>query len=1095
MKIKDIKNNFANVHEVNIDNVRGRGAVPYNQDIDYRGLRVHMRPSVFLSLAAPLTRDAHDEMKDFIRKGGAIGAPFLMVEFPEEVSAPPRIVGHEGRNRMKAIQSVEGDNPVEVHLLLRGRINRARNLTPELIKQLKSGARQEITGQLVQGPLWEDGQIVKGVNTTADVKPGETQRQAAKFGNRLNKKGEPPLLNARARKNSDPHTLNNLGLTESNDIGVQAFAQALEQKYNLKNLWISDMSNRNAIELSNIVVSRENQKQGVGSAVMQEIVDFAERHGRIIVLDPALKDKKHGTTSQSRLRQFYKRFGFIDNKGRNKDYNFRNLMIRYPKNKINESIDKAYGYKVMNYNPDTNEIVSGADSRVTKGVKLRKGMTLRMPGKGIFMSTNRDYVEQYYGGNNDHEVLIKFEFDPNTITSGNLTDRENEFTVPNARVVGFKFLTHLDEDNSFALDRNRWDKNLQLWLDAVEEKMEEVNDASMDYDLTAAQTAKIEKDYNALVAVEHVILNHQQAIKRQEPGHHFFYSMDLDDNAFTAMHIFVKDEIAEIKWLGSYNNSRAATRLMQNAKHIMIREGAKKVRLTAKWGSEGFYERLNFKRDSETRDDPISGTTYTDMSKGVDEDIKTIHRSKDEKFGLNLANFNPEGKKIGRMGDFDMYMEPKSHSDYSSPALSIVEPDSNRVVGFIGFNKMIQSLGNLAQNTLVTTMAVIDDDFQGRGIVLSAYRYLIRNGYTLVSDDIQTKGGQKIWQRLAKTKGIYVYAANLKNDAPTELYDVDPDDITDSGIMIYRSDDKKLSDLNLELRELRKEYLDYSEWLEDANIDREEGEEIDQDTYDEYNDIANKLEHELNAIEAEIAAWKKHVKGNNVRLVATREVKKTTNESIKIKKPQPEDTLGVRRADMPQVHRDHYPELIKYLADHGNTFQHGNISAGKLKPVQSEFSDAGVEKMMQTGGRPSDSIDKDQKPLIVSSDNYIIDGHHRWLAAYNLGEKVPIMRSSLPITQLFQLIKDFKHTTYKDIHENMSVTGTNRSRQDRKKNLLPGSEAWFRHWFSRPYLKRKNLEKIKSEAIDYVKGVRNEKAPNRRRSNRNNRTNESSRRK
>jgi hypothetical protein len=40
----------------------------------------------------------------------------------------------------------------------------------------------------------EDGKIIPGVNTTVDVQPGETERQAVKFGNNLDAKGRPPLL-------------------------------------------------------------------------------------------------------------------------------------------------------------------------------------------------------------------------------------------------------------------------------------------------------------------------------------------------------------------------------------------------------------------------------------------------------------------------------------------------------------------------------------------------------------------------------------------------------------------------------------------------------------------------------------------------------------------------------------------------------------------------------------------------------------------------------------------------------------------------------------------------------------------------------------
>src|SRR6056297_4252347 len=58
------------------------------------------------------------------------------------------------------------------------------------------------------------GKITKQ-NTTVDVKPGETRRQAAKFGNKVDKDGRPPELHKKARKNSNAHVLTNLGMAES----------------------------------------------------------------------------------------------------------------------------------------------------------------------------------------------------------------------------------------------------------------------------------------------------------------------------------------------------------------------------------------------------------------------------------------------------------------------------------------------------------------------------------------------------------------------------------------------------------------------------------------------------------------------------------------------------------------------------------------------------------------------------------------------------------------------------------------------------------------------------------------------------------------
>lgn len=62
--------------------------------------------------------------------------------------------------------------------------------------------------------LTEDGVIVPGVNTTVDVKPGQTEKEAAKFFGH----GKPKELDKKARKNSDPNTLYNLGLAESVDL-------------------------------------------------------------------------------------------------------------------------------------------------------------------------------------------------------------------------------------------------------------------------------------------------------------------------------------------------------------------------------------------------------------------------------------------------------------------------------------------------------------------------------------------------------------------------------------------------------------------------------------------------------------------------------------------------------------------------------------------------------------------------------------------------------------------------------------------------------------------------------------------------------------
>lgn len=146
--------------EVKIDNKQGAGAVPYNQEIDYFGLRTAMRPSTFLRLAAPLGQEHSAELEQYIANGGAIGAPFLEIKIPQEwddgdFSKPAQVVGHEGRNRMTAVKKLEGDAPIEVHIFPKGGY-RARDITPEFKAALNKNLYAEKSTSLVSGPLFED---------------------------------------------------------------------------------------------------------------------------------------------------------------------------------------------------------------------------------------------------------------------------------------------------------------------------------------------------------------------------------------------------------------------------------------------------------------------------------------------------------------------------------------------------------------------------------------------------------------------------------------------------------------------------------------------------------------------------------------------------------------------------------------------------------------------------------------------------------------------------------------------------------------------------------------------------------------------------
>ena len=129
-------------------NGKGLGTTGYNANVSYQGIRILMRPSIFLKLALPLAVPTSvDHIVQHMKNGGALGSPFIIVDIPEDwfdgnFDEYARVTGHEGRNRMMAIQKVEGDDPCEVHLFGRGGL-RARHFTKEILERLAMGLWNE----------------------------------------------------------------------------------------------------------------------------------------------------------------------------------------------------------------------------------------------------------------------------------------------------------------------------------------------------------------------------------------------------------------------------------------------------------------------------------------------------------------------------------------------------------------------------------------------------------------------------------------------------------------------------------------------------------------------------------------------------------------------------------------------------------------------------------------------------------------------------------------------------------------------------------------------------------------------------------------
>lgn len=93
--------------------------------------------------------------------------------------------------------------------------------------------------------------------------------------------------------------------------------------------------------------------------------------------------------------------------------------------------------------------------------------------------------------------------------------------------------------------------------------------------------------------------------------------------------------------------------------------------------------------------------------------------------------------------------------------------------------------------------------------------------------------------------------------------------------------------------------------------------------------------------------------------------------------------MMIERSLMPQVPSDRKGEFLSAVKQQGLTVERKQVSPRTLKPIQSEINGkASAEIMSREATRGGDAFKAgDKLAIIVSSDGYIMDGHHRWAAA------------------------------------------------------------------------------------------------------------------
>lgn len=99
------------------------------------------------------------------------------------------------------------------------------------------------------------------------------------------------------------------------------------------------------------------------------------------------------------------------------------------------------------------------------------------------------------------------------------------------------------------------------------------------------------------------------------------------------------------------------------------------------------------------------------------------------------------------------------------------------------------------------------------------------------------------------------------------------------------------------------------------------------------------------------------------------------------------------RGEMPQIPGDEQPRFLDMLAEKGVKIERGTVSPLTLSPTQNEINAVRVAGQLDK----FESGKKDLRPILISKDDKVLDGHHRWAVGVVLqlerpSTKIPVIR-------------------------------------------------------------------------------------------------------
>jgi len=102
---------------------------------------------------------------------------------------------------------------------------------------------------------------------------------------------------------------------------------------------------------------------------------------------------------------------------------------------------------------------------------------------------------------------------------------------------------------------------------------------------------------------------------------------------------------------------------------------------------------------------------------------------------------------------------------------------------------------------------------------------------------------------------------------------------------------------------------------------------------------------------------------------------------------------------MPQI--EDVSKFTRHLSKAGISWVRMKADPAHMKPIQTDYDQNKVDAIIKSINT------NDTKPVIISSDMFVIDGHHRYMAHKQTSTMLPSVQVSIPVNQLLRVIADY----------------------------------------------------------------------------------------